>query len=269
MTQTTSAERALSARRALVTGSSAGLGLSIAEGLASAGCDIALHGLEAPESMASVTQSLQTRHGVRVIYVRSDLSRLEGIEALHSQVCHDLGPPDILVNNAVVRHFGPLEDLRFEDWQLALNVNLSAAFGLIQRVLPAMRSQRFGRILQMTSVYGLRGTTQRVDYVTTKTALIGLTRAVAAETVTDGITSNAVCPGSVITPGTDGRVQDLMTSRGISREEAEAIFLQGKQPSQRFVRAEDVAASVVFLCSPAARDITGQVLPIEGGWSAM
>ncbi len=219
--------------------------------------------------MTGITQDLQTRHGIRAIYLRGDLATREGIESLHAQVCHGLGSPDILVNNAVVRHFGPMETLSFEDWQQALNVNLTAAFGLIQRVLPTMRSQRWGRILQMTSVYGLRGTSQRVDYVTTKTALIGLTRAVAAETVTDGITSNAICPGSVLTPGTDGRVQDLMRDQGLTREEAEARFLQGKQPTQRFVHAEDVAASVVFLCSPAARDITGQVLPLEGGWSAL
>lgn len=121
----------------------------------------------------------------------------------------------------------------------------------------------------MSSVYGLRGIARRVDYVTTKTALIGLTRALAAETLTDGITSNAICLGSVLTTGTEGRVQDLMHEHGILREEAEPIFLQGKQQTQRFVQSQDAASTVVFLCSPASRDITGQVLSVDGGWSTM
>lgn len=269
MTHDAPDEAALNTRCALVTGSSAGLGLAIAEGLASAGCQLALHGLEDAAALAPLVQSLRQKYGTRVAYYRSDLSTLKGINSLHERVCAELGPPDIVVNNAVLRHFGPLEDLRFEDWQQALHVNLSAAFGLIQKTLPAMRAQRWGRILQMTSVYGMRGTAQRVDYVTTKTALIGLTRAVAAETVTQGITCNAICPGSVLTPGTDNRVQDLMQQQNLTRDQAEASFLQGKQPTQRFVRPQDVAASVLFLCGSAARDITGQVLPIDGGWSCL
>jgi 3-hydroxybutyrate dehydrogenase len=259
----------LQGRRALITGSTDGLGLAIAQGLAESGCHVALHGLQDAALMSPVLAHMQTQHGIQASYCRSDLSTRQGIEDLHAQVCATGKAPDILINNAVMRHFGPIETLPFEDWQQALNVNLSAAFGLIQKVLPNMKSQVWGRIIQMTSVYGLRGTAQRVDYVTTKTALIGLTRAVAAETVADGITSNAICPGSVLTPGTDIRVLDMMRERSMSRAEAEIEFLQNKQPTQRFVRAQDVAASVVFLCSPAASEITGHVLPIDGGWSAL
>jgi len=268
MTAPATWQRPLQGRHALVTGSTDGLGLAMASGLAEAGSDVVLHGLEAEAAMSAVCESLSARHGVQVHYCRSDLSTLSGVEQLYDAVTRLNGSPDILVNNAVVRHFGPIEQLPFHDWQQALAVNLSAAFGLIQRVLPAMKNQRWGRLIQMTSVYGLRGTANRIDYVTTKTALIGLTRAVAAETAADGITSNAVCPGSVLTPGTDSRVVDLMEQHQLSRDKAERIFLQGKQPSLRFVAAKDVAASVVYLCSDIARDINGQVLPLDGGWSA-
>src|SRR5215469_3273690 len=132
--------------------------------------------------------------------------------------------------------------------------------------LPGMRQRNWGRIVNMASVYGQRGAPHRSDYVTTKAALVGLTRAVAAETATQDITCNAVCPGSVATPGTTVRVHALMQSEGIAEDEAVRRFLAGKQPSGRFVAAESVAAMVTFLCGPAGRDITGAVLPIDGGW---
>lgn len=269
MSSSSASSRLLQGRRALITGSSDGLGLAMAQGLAEAGCDVVLHGLVASAQMAELCAQWQARHQVRVHYIQQDVSHRSGVLRLHEEACAALGAPDILLNNAVVRHFGPLETLAFDDWQQALAVNVSAAFGLIQCVLPAMRAAGYGRLIQMTSVYGQRGTADRVDYVTTKTALIGLTRAVAAETVSDGITSNAVCPGSVLTPGTDTRVLDLMREEHLDRAAAEARFLQGKQPSGRFVQAADVAASVVYLCSQAARDITGQVLSLDGGWSAL
>lgn len=261
--------RSLQGRRALVTGSSDGLGLAMAKGLAQAGCHVVLHGLAERAALAALCGQWQHEHQVQVHYIQEDLSHHAGVLSLYNQACAAVGAVDILVNNAVVRHFGPLESLAFDDWQRALAVNVSAAFGLIQCVLPAMRAAGFGRLIQMTSVYGQRGTVHRADYVTSKTALIGLTRAVAAETVSSGITSNAVCPGSVLTPGTEGRVNDLMRAHQWDRATAEAHFLQGKQPSGRFVQSSDVAASVVYLCSPAARDITGQVLSLDGGWSAL
>ena len=261
--------RPLQGRRALITGSSSGIGLAIAQGLAAAGCDVVLHGLVASNHMKDLCEELQSRHQVRVHYIQQDLSHRSGVLYLHEEARAGIGPPDILINNAVVRHFGPIETLAFKDWEKSLAVNISAAFGLIQCVIPAMREAGYGRLIQMTSVYGQRGVANRIDYVTTKTALIGLTRAAAAETLSDGITSNAICPGSVLTPGTEMRVRDLMREQQLDRSEAEARFLHNKQPSGRFVQAEDVATSVVYLCSLAARDITGQVLSLDGGWSAL
>ena len=147
-------------------------------------------------------------------------------------------------------------------------VNVSAAFHLVRLTLPGMRLRGWGRIVNMTSVYGERGTANRVDYVTTKSALLGFTRAVAMETIRDGITCNAVSPGSVLTPGNEKRVKEMVERDGLETAEAEQRFLEGKQPTGRFVRPEDVAALVTFLCSAAARDITGAVLPVDGGWLA-
>ena len=178
------------------------------------------------------------------------------------------GGVDVLINNAVVRHFAAIENLATLQWEQAMAVNVTAAFHTIRRVLPGMRHRNWGRIVNMSSIYGLRGAPGRSDYVTTKAALIGLTRAVASEVATQDITCNAVCPGSVATPGTTVRVQALMQADGIGEAEAITRFLAGKQPSGRFVSAESVAAMVVFLCGPAGRDITGAVLPIDGGWLA-
>ena len=258
----------LAGKCGLVTGSSAGLGYAIAEGLAQAGCNVVLHGLDSEAEVEPRRQALQDRHDVRVEYVRADLVREQGAVDLLQAAHQALGAVEILVNNAVVRHFAPIDQFPVAKWEQALAVNLSAAFHLVRLALPAMRSRGWGRIVNMTSVYGERGTTHRIDYVTTKSALLGFTRAVAMEALGDGITCNAVTPGSVLTPGTEQRVQAIIERSGIDRAQAERQFLTGKQPSGRFVRPEDVAAVVSFLCSPAARDITGAVVPVDGGWLA-
>ncbi|WP_431272491.1 SDR family oxidoreductase [Dankookia sp. P2] len=156
-----------------------------------------------------------------------------------------------------------------EEWDRDLAVNLSAAFHLTRLSLPGMRARGWGRILNMSSIYGLVGATGRVGYVTTKTALIGLTRATALETADSGITCNALCPGSTLTPNIAGRIEAAMRAAGLDQTAASAQFLAGKQPTGRFVAAEAIGAMAAFLCSEAGRDITGAVLPLDGGWSAM
>jgi 3-hydroxybutyrate dehydrogenase len=258
----------LAGRVAILTGSTGGLGLALAEGLAQAGCRIMLNGIESPDTIETVRGDLESRAGVAVAYHRANVGDPGDVEQLVEATLERFGAIDILVNNAVVRHFSPIVDFPNEHWDAALAVNLSAAFHAIKLTLPHMRKRNFGRIFNMTSVYGSRGTTNRVDYVTTKAALLGLTRAVALENLDYDVTCHGICPGSVLTPGTDERVQQIMIDERLSREAAERAFLHGKQPSGRFVPARSVTELLVFLCGPVAKDMTGAILPVEGGWLA-
>jgi 3-hydroxybutyrate dehydrogenase len=258
----------LAGRVAILTGSTSGLGFALAEGLAQAGCRIMLNGIDSPDAVETVRGELEDRAGVAVAYHQANVGDPNRVEELIEATLQRFGAIDILVNNAVVRHFSPIVDFPIEHWNAALAVNVSAAFHAIKLSLPHMRKRNFGRIFNMTSVYGSRGTTNRVDYVTTKAALLGLTRAVALENLDYNVTCHGICPGSVLTPGTEGRVQQIMIDDGLSREAAERVFLQGKQPGGRFVPARSVTELLVFLCGPVAKDMTGAILPVEAGWLA-
>jgi 3-hydroxybutyrate dehydrogenase len=256
--------RLLRGRRALVTGSTGGIGLAVAEALAALGCDVVLHGLAELGEGNAAAAAVAQRHGAAARYIRADLADAAAVEAL----AQDAGPVDVLVNNAATRHFGPIEAMQSADWEADLATNLSAPFHLIRLLLPAMRARDWGRIVNMSSIYGLVGGTDRVGYVVTKTALIGLTRAVALETAGTGITCNALCPGSTLTPNIAGRVAALAASEGLDDAAAARRFLAGKNPSGRFVEASAVGALVAFLCGPPGEAITGAALPMDGGWSA-
>jgi 3-hydroxybutyrate dehydrogenase len=178
-----------------------------------------------------------------------------------------LGGLDIVVNNAVVRQFGAVEEMPVVGWDRSIAVNLSAAFHTIRLTLPGMRERGFGRIVNVSSIYGLIGAANRADYVTTKTGLIGLTRAVALETAKADITCNAICPGTVPTPAIQDRIRGIAFASGISEEQAGRDYLATRQPSGRFIALDSIAALVAFLCGPGGRDITGAALPVDGAWS--
>ena len=251
----------------MVTGSTQGLGLAIARKLAAAGCDLVLHGLADAAAGAELRQALEREHGVRAWFSDADLRHRVASEQLYQDAARMLAECDVLVNNAVVRHTAPVESFDAAAWDDAIAVNLSAAFHLTRLAVPAMKRRGWGRIVNVSSIYGLIGAGNRVGYVTTKTALIGLTRAVALETVSAGITCNAVCPGTIETPVHAAAIEAMSERERIPRGEAERRFLSSKQPSGRFIGADGVAALVAFLCGPDAADITGAVLPVDGGWS--
>ena len=257
----------LAGKCAIVTGSTQGLGLAIARKLAAAGCDVVLHGLAEAAAGTELRQALEREHGVRAWYSDADLRNQVGSEQLYQDASRMLSECDVLVNNAVVRHAAPVESFDAAAWDDAIAVNLSAAFHLTRLAVPAMKRRGWGRIVNVSSIYGLIGATNRVGYVTTKTALIGLTRAVALETVSEGITCNAVCPGTIETPVHAAAIEAMSERERIPRDEAERRFLSSKQPTGRFIGADGVAALVAFLCGPDAADITGAVLPVDGGWS--
>lgn len=256
----------LHGKSALVTGSLGGIGFATAKALAARGCDIMLNGFGAPDVIEQRVEELRAL-GVRARYHGADLRQPSEIADLiqATQLQHGL---DILVNNAVVRYFGPVEDFAPAHWNEALAVNLSAPFHAIRLALPDMKQRGWGRIVNLASIYGMFATVDRIDYITTKTALIGLTRAVALEVARTGITCNAVCPGTVLTPAIDARLRGQMQRDGGTFEAAEENFLAVRQPSRRFVKDQNVAELIAFLCGPGAEDINGAALPIDGAWSA-
>jgi 3-hydroxybutyrate dehydrogenase len=249
---------------ALVTGATAGLGFAVAESLAGAGANIVLHDLAEP---VAARDRLRTQYSVEVVSIAADLSQRAAIEDMMADLLKLTGGVDILVNNAVVRHFSPVENFPSEKWDEALAVNLSAPFHLIRLALPGMKARNWGRIINMASIYSTRAVADRIDYVTTKTAILGVTRAVAMETARTGITCNALCPGTLPTPAIEGKIADIAAREGRAIEETTSDYLATRQPTRRFVALEAVGAMAVFLCSPAGQDITGTTLPIDGGWS--
>src|SRR3954469_17392880 len=225
----------LTGKSALITGSTQGIGVAIATRLAPLGCNVMLNGLGKPDEIEANRKRLQEGRDTRVLYDPADLADPGQIARLVERTIAAFGGIDILVNNAVVRYFAPIEQYKPQDWDHALAVNLSSAFHTTRLALPGMRQRDFGRIVNMASIYGLRAVVNRVDYVTTKTALIGFTRAVALETAGQNITCNALWPGSSPTPAIEQRLADFMAKEKLPRDEAVKAFMGSRQPSGRFV----------------------------------
>lgn len=255
----------LQGKTAIVTGSVQGLGYAMAGKLAEAGCGIMLSGLGDAADIESQRQSLAAKYGVDVTYNPADLSRPDEIRALVDDTVARHGSVDILVNNAVYRHRSPVERFPDDEWDLALAVNVSAPFHLIKHSLPHMRKAGWGRIVNIGSIRSYLAVANRIDYVTAKHALIGMTKAVAQELLKDDITCNAICPGSLRTPHSDAGIRKIMKDKNISEEAAEAEYLGSREPRGRFNALENVAGVLLFLCGPTGRDINGTAIPVDGG----
>ena len=258
----------LKGKTALITGSSIGIGFSVAEKLASLGCNVVMNGIEDAAEITPKVDELAATHGIQATYDACDVGNGEQLDRMIMNAMDTFGGIDITVNNAVTRVFGLIEDTDPEKWEHGISVNLNAAFRTTHHTLSGMKQRGWGRIINMSSIYGMIGAVGRANYVTTKTAMIGLTRATALEVAKHEITCNAVCPGTVRTSLADEKISEAMQNDGLSEEDAIAKFLDGKQPSGRFIAAESVSEMVAFLCGPGGRDINGAVLPIDLAWSA-
>jgi 3-hydroxybutyrate dehydrogenase len=258
----------LAGKCALITGSTAGLGYAVAQALAASGCNIVLNGIAPAAECGAAADPRAPAHRVPAVYQRAHQSEHPQIERLIAAASTRFGGIDVVVNNAVVRHFAPIETLTPAEWEQSLAVNLTAPFHIVRLALPGMRARGFGRIFNLSSYYGVRGAEARVGYVTTKTALIGLTRAIALETDGTDITCNAICPGTLPTPDIMGRIEKQAAAQNISMDEATKAYLASRRPAGRFVAPDSVASLIAFLSGPAGRDITGAVLPVDGGWTA-
>jgi 3-hydroxybutyrate dehydrogenase len=258
----------LDGRAALITGSTSGIGLGIAEEMAKAGCNIILNGLGELAAIKAIEERIVLNYGVRVRYIEADVSNSAECRALMNQTLAEYGGLDILVNNAGIQHVAPVESFATERWDAVLATNLSSAFHLTAAAIPTMRSKGYGRIINIASVHGLVGSENKSAYVASKHGLIGLTKVVALETARHGITCNAICPGWVLTPIVEAQIRQRMEREGSERQVAERRLLEETQPSGVFSRPSDIGALAVFLCSESASNITGASLPIDGAWTA-
>lgn len=260
--------RMLSGRAAVVTGSTSGIGLGIAAALAAQGADVLLNGFGQAEEIEEIRRSLADAHGVRVAYSAADMSRPDEIDRMISQTAGDLGGVDILVNNAGIQHTAPVRDFPLERWNAILAINLTAAFCATRAVLPQMEDRGWGRIINIASAHGLVASAHKAAYVAAKHGVLGLTKVVALETATTGVTCNAICPGWVLTPLVQKQIDDMAAREGIGGDEARQKLLGEKQPSLEFATPEQIGALAAFLCSDAAAQIRGAALPVDGGWTA-
>jgi 3-hydroxybutyrate dehydrogenase len=253
---------------ALITGSTSGIGLGIAEALAADGADLVINGFGAARDIEDTRARLAAQHGVEVAYDGADMSRPDAIEAMVRGATERFGRIDVLVNNAGIQHVAPIDEFPLDKWDAILAINLSAAFHTIRHALPAMKRQGFGRIVNVASAHALVASPFKSAYVAAKHGIAGLTKTVALEVAEQGITVNAVCPGYVLTPLVRKQIPDTARARGISEDEVVRNVLLAAQPTRRFVTVEEVAALVAFLARRDTASITGAVLPIEGGWTA-
>jgi 3-hydroxybutyrate dehydrogenase len=257
----------LKGKSALITGSLDGIGFAIAQALARNGCAVMLNGFGDAETIKARVATLREL-GAKADYHGCDLSVPEQITDMVETTSGKFGAIDIVVNNAVTRHYAPIEELPVEAWNYALAVNLSAPFHIIRQVMPAMKARKWGRIVSLGSNYALSGTTQRTDYCSTKHGIVGLTKVVALEGLPYGITANVICPGATYTSISKAKIAERMAASGKSEEEATRDYLETRQPSRRFVPASKIGDLVVFLCSDAASEMTGTPITMDGGWMA-
>jgi len=254
----------LTGKTALVTGSTSGIGLGMAQALARQGAQIVLNGFGDVDAAKAAFASSK----VKVGYHGADMSKPAEIEAMIRYAQAEMGGIDILVNNAGIQHVAAVEDFPAERWDAIIAINLSSCFHTTRLALPQMKARGWGRIINIASVHGLVASVNKSAYVTAKHGLIGLTKAVALETATTGVTCNAICPGWVLTPLVQKQVEARAAQDGVDDEEAKRRLLAEKQPSLQFTTTEQLAEVALFLCTPAADNMRGMALNIDGGWLA-
>ncbi len=257
----------LTQKTAVVTGSTSGIGLAIARSLAASGANVVLNGFGEVEAAQAEVAGCATA-GARVVYHPADMARAGEIAALVEFAGAEFGGVDVLINNAGIQHVASIEGFPVERWDAILAVNLTSAFHTTRLVLPYMRGQNWGRIVNVASVHGLVASTHKAAYVAAKHGLVGLTKVTALETARTGVTYNAVCPGWVQTPLVERQVEARAEQDHSSLAAARAALLGEKQPSGSFVTTQQLAAMVGFLCSEAASEVRGVAWAMDGGWTA-
>lgn len=257
----------LKGKTALITGSTSGIGFGMAKGLAAEGANIVMNGFGDPGEIEKARKEIEAL-GVRCVYDGADMTKPTQITAMVEKAITDFGKVDILVNNAGLQHVSPIEEFLPEKWDALIAIILSSAFHTTRAAVPAMKKNKWGRIINLASAHALVASPFKSAYVAAKHGLLGFTKTMGVELAQSGITCNAICPGYVHTKLVDNQIAATAKARGISEEEVVNNVLLAAQWTKKFVTVEQIAAYAVFLCSDAAENITGAALPIDGGWTA-
>ena len=258
----------LNGKTALVTGSTSGIGLGIATALARQGANIVLNGFGEGAEIETLRAKLAADHGVTVRYDNADLSQQDAIESMMGNAIETFGAIDVLVNNAGIQFVAPIDEFPVAKWNAIIALNLTASFHTIRLALPRMKARKWGRIVNIASAHALVASPYKSAYVAAKHGIAGLTKTVALEVATHGITMNAVCPGYVWTPLVEKQIPDTAKARGLTEAQVINEVLLHAQPTKKFVQVSEVAALTAFLASDEAASITGAVIPVDGGWTA-
>lgn len=258
----------LKGKTAVVTGSTSGIGLGIAEGFAKEGVNLVLNGFGDATEIEAIRAGLASKFGIKVTYDGADMSKPEQIEAMMKKAAADFGGVDILVNNAGIQHVCPVEDFPTAKWDAIIAINLSSAFHTTKMAVPYMKSKGWGRIINVASAHAMVASPFKSAYVASKHGIMGFTKTVALEVAEKGVTCNAICPGYVLTPLVEKQIPDTAKARGMTIEQVKKDVLLAAQPTKQFVTTEQVAGTAIFLCSDSAASITGTNIMVEGGWTA-
>ena len=258
----------LKGKTALVTGSTSGIGEGIATALAKQGANIVLNGFGDKDAIETLRADLARENGVEVRHSPADMTRPDEIAAMIADAEKEFGAVDILCNNAGIQHVAPVEAFPIDKWNAIIAINLSSYFLTIRAALPAMRKKGWGRIIQTASAHALVASPFKAAYVAAKHGVAGLTKTVALETAEAGITCNAICPGYVWTPLVEKQIPDTMKARHMTADEVKKTVMLAAQPTKEFVTIEEVAGIAVFLATDTAKNITGALISVDGGWTA-
>jgi 3-hydroxybutyrate dehydrogenase len=258
----------LKGKTALVTGSTSGIGLAVARALAAEGANVTINGFGNKAAIEMERSGIEKEYAVKALYSPADMTKPAEIAEMVRATARTFGSLDVLVNNAGIQHVAPIEEFPVEKWDQIIAINLSSAFHTIRAALPGMKARKWGRIINTASAHSLVASPFKVAYVSAKHGLAGLTKTVALEAATFGITVNAISPGYVWTPLVEKQIPDTMKARGLTEEQVKRDVLLAAQPTKEFVAVGEIAALAVYLCSDAAKSITGANISIDGGWTA-
>ena len=258
----------LKSKTAVVTGSTSGIGLAIARAMAKEGANVLINGFGKPEDIEKERAAIEADFGVKAIHSPADMTKPAEIAAMIALAESTFGSVDVLVNNAGIQFVSPIEDFPIEKWDQIIAINLTSAFHAIRAAVPGMKTRGWGRIISTASAHSLVASPFKSAYVAAKHGIAGLTKTVALETATHGITVNCISPGYVWTPLVENQIPDTMKARGLTREQVINDVLLDSQPTKQFVTVDEVAAIAIFLCTDAAKQMTGANLSVDGGWTA-